>query len=195
MSSVFFDIYNSIDSISNSISKDVLFWAFSTIVQSFVAFVALLGMVTIYRIQMVREDMKIIAEAMRDHLMQYRNVHVSYQNKESGIVTFSSSEVYGYTVKKIIKDIKGLTKTYPKDGVLKRANLELSNLKNDEQKIKRYAILFFSSVVLLLIVSLVLLPMAPILEYTILGLVLLSLIIFWAFASFVLGLNLLIGLI
>ena len=38
------------------ISQDLLFWTFSTIVQSFVAFISLLGMVAVYKLQSINSD-------------------------------------------------------------------------------------------------------------------------------------------
>lgn len=159
------------------ISHDLLFWTFSTVVQSFVAFVSLLGMVVIYRTQIIQRNKENLAESMREYLVQYRG-----------------QGCRGYTTNKIIKDIKGLAEN-PNDDALTRADLEFSNLEKDENKIKKTAIFFFCSTIFLLIFSLVLLSVSPALEYTLSGLLFLWLIIFWSFVSFILGLNLLVGLI
>lgn len=172
------DFMNTLHGFRQYISQDLLFWTFSTIVQSFVAFLALLGMVAIYRIQIFRRNIETLAGAMRNHLKQHRG-----------------SEVDGYTTEKIIKDTKGLAGNRPDMEILKRASLEFSNLEKYINDIKERTIEFFYFIIFLLVFSLVFLFMSPVLEYTLFGLLVLWLIIFWCLASFILGLNLLKGLI
>ncbi len=160
------------------VSKEVLFWTLSTIVQSFVAFVSLLGMVVIYRIQMIQRSKENLAESMRDLLRQIRG-----------------KEALGYPVDKIVKDVKGLSKDRSDLSQLTRADLEFSNFKKDKNSIKKTAIFFFCSIIFLLFFSLALLPISPFLEHTLLGLLFLSLIIFGSLGAFILGLKLLIDLL
>lgn len=186
-------------SFQNYISAKVLFWTYSTIVQSFVALATLLGMITIYRIQMLKKDIELVSESMRKHLINYYRkgnfVINKSDEKEDYQWEVESSEVYGYTTKKIIKDIKGLANTYLEDEALKRANLEFFNFEKNIQEVKTAAKLFFYSTIFLSIFSLILLPMSLVLEYNFLGLLLLWLVILWSYMSFILALNLLIDLL
>jgi len=170
------DFVNSI--VPQYISRDVLFWTFSTIVQSFVAFVALLGMVTIYRMQVLSADTRNLSESMRQTIWAHRG-----------------PTAVSYPTNKIIKDIKGLAQKYTDDNTLKRADLEFSNFEKEKNSIKKGAKFFFYSTIPLLIFSLILLPMSLVLADTDLGLLFLWIAIFWSSASFILGLNLLKGLL
>lgn len=164
--------------IINSISSDVLLWTFSTITQSFVAFVSLLSMVAIYKLQGIRRDMEIVAESMRDLIKEIRG-----------------AEALGYPVNKIIKDIEGLCNSRPDLLHLKRANLKLNEMKISAVEIKERIKIFLITTILLLIISLILLPLSPFLEFKIISLVFLTVVIIWSIISLIFGTRLVIKLI
>lgn len=156
------------------ISQDILFWTFSTIIQSMVAFVALLGMVAVYKIQTIERNKENIAESMRGYLVKNWR-----------------EEVSGYSFEEIIKEIHDL----PKDSqsvlynnrILKNTSLRLS--KKDKYLINIKGIIndFFLLTISLISFSLILLPMSSYLGCNEYSLPILVIIILWSTSALYLG--------
>lgn len=161
-------------------SEDLIFWTFSTIIQSFIAFIALLGMITIYKLQILDNNKRSIAESMRGIISHYRGYRPSM----------------AYTTDKIIKDIKGLTDdSSNKDTALSQANEEFKNINKNEFEIKNQAKRFFELTITLIIVTLIALTVTPILTYNIFGAFVLFSIVYMSCISLVVGFKLVIELI
>lgn len=157
------------------ISQDILFWTLSTIIQSMVAFVALLGMVAVYRIQTVERDKEDIIEGIRKYL--------SKKWKE---------EVLGYSSKEIIKKIHDLSVIDYLDKSINREMLQRASsrlLEKDKYLtyIKGIINAFFLLTIFLISFSLILLPMSSYLECNDQSLFILIIIILWSIGSLYLG--------
>lgn len=162
--------------------KDTLFWTFSTVVQSFVAYVSLLGMVGVYKLQKLRSNKEHIAESMRNNIKYFRG-----------------AESDGYSIDKLVKDIKGITNDIKNDKhfnitAMKRALLEINNIEKEEINIKIRIKQFFYITIFLLICSLFLLPLSQLIGDE-LGKIFLIIILTWSTISFISGLFLILELI
>lgn len=157
------------------VSQDILFWTLSTIIQSMVAFVALLGMVAVYRIQTIERDKESITENMRKHLYKHWN-----------------QEILSYSSKEIIKKIHSLSVVDYLDVRMNREILKMASSKLSEKdkyltNIKEIINAFFLLTISLICFSLVLLPMSSYLECNKYSLLILVVIILWSIGALYLG--------
>ena len=116
-------------------TQEVLFWTFSTIAQSFVALVSLLGMVGIYRIQIIKHDIGILANSIRPLIRQIRK------------------DADGYTTNKIVKDVKGLAKSRKDLPAITKANNEFINFHKQIYHIKKEATHFICETLFVVAIS------------------------------------------
>lgn len=157
------------------ISQDILFWTLSTIIQSMVAFVALLGMVAVYKIQNIERDKESIAENMCKHLYKHWDQEIlSYSSKEIILKTHSLSATNNLAAQM-------------NPEMLKRASSKFSEKDKYLTNIKRMINDFFLLTISLIIFSLVLLPMSSYLECNNYSLPILVVIILWSISSLYLG--------
>ncbi|MCK5491195.1 MAG: hypothetical protein KAI67_05115 [Candidatus Pacebacteria bacterium] len=173
------------------ISQDVFFWTLSTIIQSMVAFVALLGMVAVYKMQITQRNKESIAESMRIHLCLYIDNRIEIEKKgekgEKSTKIINSSEAYSYSIIKIEEKARELSNEYPEDMILKSAVFEFSNIKKGQKDIRNKINDFFLLTISLISFSLILLPMSSYLECNKYNLLTLVVIVLWSIGSLYLG--------
>lgn len=132
------------------ISEDALFWTFSTIVQSFVALLALLGMVAIYRLQSLEGELS--------HLCETTRSYVEY---------FKGPPARAYTHEEIITECKKISEgSLIVSGVeinhIKRTTERLNQIIGHKKKIRVDIHDFIEITIFIIFISLVFLPWTPV---------------------------------
>ena len=106
------------------LSSDLLFWTFSTVMQSFMALGALLGMVAVFRLQVINSRKeKIVAEWKSVLKRPVGNAHI-------------------YSPEGFLNGVKKLNKDEGKFGDLKEVGGKLENLMAKEGKLKNQILTF-----------------------------------------------------
>ena len=106
------------------LSSDLLFWTFSTVMQSFMALGALLGMVAVFRLQVINSRKeKIVAEWKSVLKRPVGNAHI-------------------YSPEEFLNGVKKLNKDEGKFGDLKEVGGKLENLMAKEGKLKNQILTF-----------------------------------------------------
>jgi len=131
------------------ISEDVLFWTFSTIIQSFVALLALLGMVAIYRLQSLESEL--------NHLCDTIRIYVEF---------FIGLAAKAYTQEEIINACNKISRESQNTSSVERNQVVRTNQRLDEiiknrKKIKTDTLRFVELTIFIVFISLVFLPWTP----------------------------------
>lgn len=153
------------------ISQDLLFWTFSTIAQSFIAFISLLGMVAIYKLQAINNDRDRLAMRIKEILnnLNFDEGLRSHYTTDAIINIFFES--IGRHLNTEFAYLEGINKSL----VSKKKNLTM-NLN-----------LFLQSTIILISFSLLALVLTPLLKENILGLIFILLSLFLSSRSIYLG--------
>ncbi len=124
------------------ISEDVLFWTFSTVVQAFMALIALLGMVGIYKLQVINNEIDKTVELIRMTVQYFRGLRAQ-----------------GYSREEIIMHCNRISQEeHPGSSgelsIMQAVNKKFGNLLDKEKEIKKNVIYFATYTVFIVYLSL-----------------------------------------
>jgi hypothetical protein len=134
------------------ISEDVLFWTFSTIVQSFIALLALLGMVAIYRLQALENELNYLCEITRPLVEYFRGL--PSRAYTHGEIILECNKIFGEN--HIASEVELIQ--------VKRTTERLNQIVERKKKIKTDIYNFIEITVFIVFISLIFLPWTPIIS-------------------------------
>ncbi|MCK4905479.1 hypothetical protein KAS42_04490 [bacterium] len=132
--------------INITLSQEHLFWTFSTVMQSFVALGALLGMVAVFRLQIINNKSDIIALSLRKPIIYFRGMPASTYLPED--ILCEGNKILKEEGNKVGSEIKlGLP--------------QLEKLFDEEKNIKKQIVDFVKKIVVITALALIFLIITP----------------------------------
>lgn len=132
----------------DKLSIDFLYWLFSTILQSFFAFVSLMGMIIVYKLQIVQKQFDDLAKLSRDFFSGVYS-KVAFSSSDD---LLSQLKNFDYSKFKNRPDIRES---------LKMIQQELKSLDKNKLELKDVSKRFFLTSFILLVSNLIFLSLSP----------------------------------
>ena len=162
-----------------SASLDLLFWTFSTVAQVFVALGALLGMVAVFKLQIINNEIERMIPSLENLIFPFRGFHGKYLSQEE--ILNEGEEIIKENLPSSKTDVVRLKIAIPKYKFLLK---EKRDIKNEVLKFTR-------NILLLVFLSILFLILTPIIVEFYFSIVFLIIILYFSILSLISVLKLL----